>query len=79
LARLLAGVVKHLPNHYYASLEGHMSNLPSEHQEIFEALSKHDAKRSRLLIEAHIQGSADVVIDSLEQRGLWRDTATDQS
>jgi DNA-binding GntR family transcriptional regulator len=78
LARLLAGVVKHLPNHYYASLEGHMINLPSEHQEIFEALSKHDSKRSRLLIEAHIQGSADVVIDSLEQRGLWRETATDQ-
>ncbi|KHL01491.1 GntR family transcriptional regulator [Sinomonas humi] len=78
LARLLAGVVKHLPNQYYASLEAHVSTAPLEHQEIFDALSKRQAKRARTLTEAHIEGSADFVIDSLEQRGLWRDNNQDQ-
>ncbi|MEV7663656.1 GntR family transcriptional regulator [Paenarthrobacter sp. NPDC089316] len=78
LARLLAGVVKQLPNEYYASLEGHVSNLPSQHRDILDALSKRQTKRARVLTEEHIEGSADSVINSLEQRGLWRDTALEQ-
>jgi DNA-binding GntR family transcriptional regulator len=74
LARLLASVVKHLPNHYYASLEARISTAPREHQEILEALSRRQVKRVRALTEAHIEERADFVIESLEKRGLWQDS-----
>lgn len=74
LARLLAGIVKHLPTHYYASIEGQLGSVPAEHKDIFAALSKRQAKRARLLAQQHIEGMADSVIDTLERRGLWLET-----
>lgn len=75
LARLLAGVVKQLPNPYYVSLEARGSTSSQDHREIFNALSTGQTKRVRSLTEAHIEERADFVIEILEERGLWGDDA----
>ena len=72
LALLLAGMVKHLPNHFYASFEAHAKTAAPQHHEIAAALRRGDAKRARRIAKAHIMESADHVIADLERRGLWR-------
>ncbi|GEE00892.1 GntR family transcriptional regulator [Gordonia spumicola] len=74
LARLLASIVKHLPNSFYASIETHVRTVTPEHHELLEALQAHDAGRAREVTERHIVNSADYVIDMLEKQGLWEDT-----
>ncbi|BDH55791.1 GntR family transcriptional regulator [Tsukamurella sp. PLM1] len=71
LARLLAGVVKHLPNQFYASLEAHVEATRLQHIEILDALKARDSRKVRKLMEAHLVDSADHVIALLEQAGLW--------
>ncbi|MET9327552.1 GntR family transcriptional regulator [Tsukamurella sp. NPDC003166] len=71
LARLLAGVVKHLPNQFYASLEAHVEATRLQHIEILDALTARDSRKVRKLMEAHLVDSADHVIALLEQAGLW--------
>ncbi|MFF2319288.1 GntR family transcriptional regulator [Arthrobacter sp. NPDC058097] len=73
LARLLGGVVKHLPNHFYASLESHVATSTPAHAQIFEAVSRHDAKQASRLTEKHLAESAEIVIRMLEERGIWKD------
>jgi DNA-binding GntR family transcriptional regulator len=73
LARLLANIVKHLPNHFYASIEAHVKTAAPQHEELIEALRKQDSRRARNLTEAHIIENADYVIEMLEKRGLWTD------
>jgi DNA-binding GntR family transcriptional regulator len=73
LALLLGSVVKHLPNRFYASIEAQVAATHDEHPLIVEALRKHDARKARSLMEHHILGSADHLIEILEQRGLWGD------
>ncbi|MFF1553042.1 GntR family transcriptional regulator [Rhodococcus erythropolis] len=76
LARLLAGVVKHLPNQFYASIETQVQTAAPQHEAIFDAVKRHDARQARRLTEAHIAGSADYIIQILEERGLWKDAVT---
>ncbi|NMO03990.1 GntR family transcriptional regulator [Gordonia sp. TBRC 11910] len=71
LARLLAGVVKHLPNQFYASLEAHVEDTRSQHIEILDALRTRNPRRVRTIMQAHLVDSADHVIAMLEQAGLW--------
>lgn len=71
LARLLAGVVKHLPNQFYASLEAHVEATRLQHIEILDALKARDSRKVRKLMETHLVDSADHVIALLEQAGLW--------
>jgi DNA-binding GntR family transcriptional regulator len=71
LALLLGSVVKHLPNRFYASIEAQVAATHDEHPQLVEALRKHDARKARSLMERHILGSADHLIEILEQRGLW--------
>jgi DNA-binding GntR family transcriptional regulator len=71
LALLLGSVVKHLPNRFYAEIEGHLESTHNAHPVILEALKKHDARKARRLMEHHIAQSADQLIASLEARGLW--------
>ena len=71
LALLLGSVVKHLPNRFYAEIEGHLESTHNEHPVILEALKKHDARKARRLMEHHISEGADQLVASLEARGLW--------
>jgi DNA-binding GntR family transcriptional regulator len=75
LARLLAGVVKHLPNHFYASIEAQVKSASSQHEQLIDALRRRDARQARKITEAHIVESADYVIKMLEERGLWAEEA----
>ncbi|WP_353109427.1 GntR family transcriptional regulator [Gordonia sp. (in: high G+C Gram-positive bacteria)] len=74
LARLLASIVKHLPNSFYASIESHVRAVAPEHHELFEALKARDSTRAREVTERHIINSADYVIAMLEKQGLWEDS-----
>ena len=71
LALLLDAVVNHLPNRFYASIEAQVAATSDEHPQLVEALREHDVRKVRSLMEQHILGSADHLIEILEQRGLW--------
>jgi DNA-binding GntR family transcriptional regulator len=71
LARLLSGVVKHLPNHFYASIEAQVDNAADEHRHLISALRARDPQLARTIAEHHMVDNADYVVSMLEQRGLW--------
>lgn len=71
LSLLLGAVVKHLPNRFYASIEGHIAATRNDHAELTEALRAGNARRARSITERHILEGADGVISMLEDRGLW--------
>ena len=71
LALLLGAVVKHLPNRFYASIEAQVAAAGGEHPQLVEALRQHNARKARSLMEQHILGGADHLIEILEERGLW--------
>ncbi len=75
LARVLAGVVNHLPNQFYASIEAHVEAARAQHLELLDALEARDAKSARKVMEAHLVDSADHVIAMLEKAGLWAEVA----
>jgi DNA-binding GntR family transcriptional regulator len=74
LALLLGSVVKHLPNRFYATIEGQVEGAHTEHPMILAALRKRDARKSRSLMQQHILEGADHLIDTLENRGLWAES-----
>jgi len=79
LALLLGAVVNHLPNRFYASIEAQVAATSDEHPQLVEALREHDVRKARSLMEQHILGSADHLIEILEQRGLWAGRGADAS
>lgn len=73
LSLLLAGVVKHLPNRFYASLGAQVEATRDQHPQLIDALRKRSPRKARTLMEEHIVEIADSVIEMLEDRGLWDD------
>jgi DNA-binding GntR family transcriptional regulator len=71
LALLLGSFVKHLPNRFYATIEGQVEGAHSEHPMILSALRKRESRKARSLMEQHILEGADRLIESLEKRELW--------
>ena len=71
LALLLGSVVKHLPNRFYAAIEGRVDATHDDHPMILEALRERNPKKARSRMEQHIVRGADRLIEMLEQRGLW--------
>ena len=71
LTLMLSSVVNHLPNRFYASIEGHIATTRNDHPELIDALRERDAQRARSLAETHILEGADGVIKMLEERRLW--------
>jgi DNA-binding GntR family transcriptional regulator len=71
LALLLGSVVNHLPNRFYASIEAQAAATSDEHPQLVEALREHDERKAQVLMEHHILGGADHLIEILEERGLW--------
>lgn len=73
LALLLRSVVRHLPDRFYAAIEGQVAATRTEHPELVEALRGHDAHRAGELMREHILAGADRLIEVLEERGMWRE------
>ena len=71
LALLLGSVVKHLPNRFYAAIEGQAVATLDQHPAIIDALGAGDADRARSLMSEHVFGGADRVIAALEERRVW--------
>ncbi|GHB73521.1 GntR family transcriptional regulator [Streptomyces viridiviolaceus] len=71
LALLLGSVVKHLPNRFYAAIDGQVAATCTEHPLLLDALRRHQAARAGSLMEHHILAGADRLIGVLEERGLW--------
>ena len=71
---LLGSVVRTLPLQFYSTIEGGIEASDNEHREILAGLRKRDETKTRTLMENHISGVADRLIDMLEGRGLWRAT-----
>jgi DNA-binding GntR family transcriptional regulator len=74
LALLLGSLVKHLPRRFYAEIEGQVQACRTEHPAILEALNMRQAGRARNSMQQHILARAEVLVDMLEQRGVWSDS-----
>lgn len=73
LSLLLVGIVKHLPNRFYASLQAQVDATKTQHPQLIDALRKRNTRKARSLMEEHIVVIADSVVEMLEARGLWDD------
>lgn len=73
LTLLLSSMVKHLPNRFYASIEGHVSATRDDHDELLQALRARHVRKARTIAERHILEGADSVVKMLEERGMWAD------
>lgn len=74
LALLLGSVVKHLPNRFYAAIEGQVSATLDRHPEVIEALRERDPEKSRRIMADHVLEGADRLIASLQDRHVWDPT-----
>ncbi|MGV9423320.1 GntR family transcriptional regulator [Streptomyces sp. NPDC003656] len=72
LSLLLRSVVKQLPNRFYLSIEGRAAATREEHPLILEALRRRSSRMARSLMEQHTLDSADHLIETLEERGVWK-------
>ncbi|MEV4342723.1 GntR family transcriptional regulator, partial [Streptomyces sp. NPDC049590] len=61
---------------FYLSIEGRAAATQEEHPLIIEALRRRSSRMTRSLMEQHTLQSADHLIETLEERGLWKDETT---
>ncbi|MEV6895561.1 GntR family transcriptional regulator [Kribbella sp. NPDC051137] len=73
LALVLGSIVQHLPNRFYATIDGHVEATRDDHRKIFDALLAGDPHEARRLTEGHILSSSGHLVDLLRRRGLWAD------
>lgn len=78
LALLLGSVVKHLPNRFYAAIEGQVEATLTEHPLIVQALRDHDAERARELMFTHVMEGAENLVSTLEGRGVFTHEEVEQ-
>jgi len=71
LALLLHSVVRHLPNRFYAGIEGHVHATQSAHVHLVELLRAGDAEAAGRAMAEHIVSGAERLIESLGQQGMW--------
>ncbi|WP_436692052.1 GntR family transcriptional regulator [Geodermatophilus sp. CPCC 205506] len=71
LALLLGSVVRHLPNRFYANIEGHVGETQDDHPLLVQAMRDGDSRKARSLMEKHIQKGGDRLIETLSSRGIW--------
>ena len=71
LAKLLASVVRHLPNRFYTEITGQIDSIRHHHPLLLEAFREHDADAARQLMSRHILDAGEHLVESLEQLGLW--------
>ncbi|RYG29947.1 MAG: FCD domain-containing protein [Burkholderiales bacterium] len=75
LALLLGNLAKQLPNRFYASIEGQVSDTLQYHPIILDAMRVKDGDAVRSLMYRHIMHGAEHLIDSLVRAGTWVEDA----
>lgn len=73
LALLLGSIVRHLPNRFYANIEGQVGETQDDHPLLLEAMRNGDPDQARSLMEKHILKGGERLIAQLNQRGVWAD------
>lgn len=73
LALILGSIVQHLPNRFYAAIEGHVEATRDDHRAMVEALRTRNARAIRKITEEHIVESAEHLNELLRRRGLWEE------
>jgi DNA-binding GntR family transcriptional regulator len=73
LALILGSAVRHLPNRFYAEIDGQVAATRIDHPALIDALRVGDARRARSTMELHIVERAEHLIHILDARVL-RDT-----
>ncbi|MTB88949.1 GntR family transcriptional regulator [Aeromicrobium senzhongii] len=76
LALLLGSVVRHLPNRFYANIEGQVDQTQGDHPKLLEALRAGDSRKARSLMEKHIEKGGERLIETLQARGVWSGDST---
>ncbi|MET8811674.1 GntR family transcriptional regulator [Streptomyces sp. NPDC004549] len=71
LTLLLNAAVQHVPNRFYATIEGQVAASRHEHGLLLDALRAGRAGEARALMRQHISAGADHLVDALEEHGLW--------
>jgi DNA-binding GntR family transcriptional regulator len=71
LTLLMGSVANQLPLRFYAAIEGRLHDTEEQHPPLLEAVRGRKVRKVRSLMEQHILGGADRLIETLEQRGLW--------
>ena len=71
LALMLGGLVKQLPNRFYAGIEGQLKCAVEYHPIIIDALRVRDHEAVRSLMYRHILTAGEQLVSSLEQQGMW--------
>ncbi|RYE41527.1 MAG: GntR family transcriptional regulator [Hyphomicrobiales bacterium] len=71
LALLLGSIVRHLPNRFYAGIEGQVDATQDDHPQLLTAIRNGDARNARSVMEQHILNGADALIETLRERGVW--------
>jgi DNA-binding GntR family transcriptional regulator len=71
LALLLGNLSKQLPNRFYASIEGQVSDTLQYHPLILDAMRVKDGDAVRTLMYRHIMHGAEHLIQSLMRAGTW--------
>jgi DNA-binding GntR family transcriptional regulator len=71
LAMLLGSLSRQLPNRFYASIEGQVTDTLRYHPIILDAMRMKDPDAVRSLMFRHIMSGAEHLIESLERAGTW--------
>lgn len=71
LALLLRNLTKQLPNRFYASIEGNLSDTVRYHPIILNAIKLRDAKAASSLMFRHISAAGEHLVSMLERQGIW--------
>ena len=71
LSLLLNFAVQHVPNRFHATIEGQVATTRHEHLLLLDALRRGNTREARRLMQQHITGGADYLVDALEERNLW--------
>jgi DNA-binding GntR family transcriptional regulator len=71
LALLMGSLTKQLPNRFYASIEGQISEALQYHPIIINAMRVKDSEAVRSLMYRHIMDAADHLIAALEAQGVF--------
>lgn len=73
LAMILNSIVHHVPDRFYATIEGHVEATRADHPRLLQAMRDGNAREARKIAEAHLLESTDHLVEMLRRRGLWAD------
>ena len=73
LAMMLGTMTKQLPNRFYGMMEGQIKGTLDYHPKIRDAIKSRKPKVARTLMFEHIVSGGELLVQHLEQQGIWPD------